>query len=365
MRRPAVEVRRAVLMTACASMCLVSCAPPSAPVDEMFAHFESDGSPGAAVMVIRDGEVVHAAGYGLADLGTGVPLTPSTPVRLGSVSKAFTAMAVVILEERGLVRFDAPVADWIPELSRFPDVTVRHLLNHTSGLPDYYGEGSPLAEIATAEGRDAPFQNAEAASLYETWGEPRFAPGERFEYSNPGYELLALMVERVSGSTFAEFLEAEIFSPLEMETAKVRDLPSTVIPQRAVGYTQDEDSGAWRENDDHWGNWMVGAGGVYASIRDMYLWDQALEAWAESGDRLTESFASAVLNDGSTSEYGFGWSLSDRLGRSAIHHGGGWVGFRTAFFRFPDDRLSVVVLSNATAAADELATAVSQLYLDE
>lgn len=344
---------------------LISCATSSAPVDEVFAHFEVDGSPGASVMVIREGEVIHSAGYGLANLGSDALLSPSTPVRLGSVSKAFTAMAVVILEERGLVAFDEPVTDWVPELGRFPDVTIRHLLNHTSGLPDYYGVGSPLLGIATASDRDTPLQNAEAATVYKTWGEPQIKPGERFEYSNPGYELLALIVERVSGDTFAEFLEANIFSPLKMDTAAVRDLPSKVIPGRAVGYTQEEGNESWRENDDHWGNWMIGAGGVYASILDMYLWDQALYDWAESGDRLVESFTPAVLNDGSTSEYGFGWFVSDLMGHRAIYHTGSWVGFRSAFFRFPDDRLSVIVLSNASANARELATTVARLYLDE
>jgi CubicO group peptidase (beta-lactamase class C family) len=291
-------------------------------------------------------------------------MSPSTPVRLGSVSKAFTAMAVVILAEQGKVDFDANAKEWIPELARFPDVTVRHLLNHTSGLPDYYDEGSPLEEMATASGRDGPLQNAEAASVYQTWGEPVFAPGERYAYSNPGYEVLALIGERASGVSFAEFLDREIFTPLGMETAAVRDLPTTEIPGRAIGYAPDEGGEVWREADDHWGNWLVGAGGVYASVEDMYEWDQALYRWADSGQRTTEAFTPAVLNDGSTSDYGFGWGLSDLLGRNAIHHNGGWVGFRTSFFRFPDDHLSVIVLSNASAETEELATITAQLYLD-
>jgi CubicO group peptidase (beta-lactamase class C family) len=335
-------------------------------VDSLFSVFATDSTPGAAVMVIREGEVLHAAGYGLANLRDGSPMHPSTPVRLGSVSKAFTAMAIVILEERGELSFDAPAVDWVPELARFPGITIRHLLNHTSGLPDYYDDESPLGEIATSADRDKPLQNAEAVAVYEGWGEPRFPPGDRFEYSNPGYEVLALIVERISGRTFADFLASEIFTPLDMTTAAVRDLPGTVIPGRAIGYEQkqEEDTG-WQESDDHWGNWLVGAGGVYASLEDLYRWDQALYRWADSGDRTTEAFEPARLNDGTMSEYGFGWGLSDRLGRAAIHHNGAWVGFRTSLLRFPEERLTVIVLSNASAPAGALADSTAAVFLQD
>ncbi len=331
-------------------------------VEAIFTEYTLEGSPGATVMVISDGAVIHSAGYGIANLSNSAPLQPSTPVRLGSMSKAFTAMAIVILKESGDLSYDSLVTEWVPELSRFNGITVRHLLNHTSGLPDYY-EGSPLGKIATASDREIPLQNAEAVSVYKGWGEPLFPPGNRFEYSNPGYEVLALIVERVSGMTFAQFLNAEIFTPLGMSTAAVRDLPSTVIPDRAIGYSLQDKTEAWQENDDHWANWMLGAGGVYASLDDLYLWDQALHAWAETGDRATEVFAPARLNDGSESLYGFGWSLSDRLGREATHHKGSWVGFRTSIVRFSEERLTVIVLSNASAAADELTDATASIFL--
>ncbi len=313
-------------------------------------------------MVIRDGAVIHSRGYGLADLVDTRSLQPSTPVRLGSVTKAFTAMAIVILEESGDLTYDAPVTDWVPELARFEGITVRHLLNHTAGLPDYYGE-SPLEELATAPARETPLANAEAATVYETWGEPVFPPGDRYEYSNPGYEILALIVERASGMTFGQFLDVHIFDPLGMSTAVVRALPETVVPKRAIGYSPQEDAEGWRENDDHWGNWLVGAGGVYASLNDLYWWDQALYEWAETGERLTEVLSPATLSDGTQSPYGFGWRVSDRLGHAAIHHGGSWVGFRTSIVRFPEERLTVIVLSNATAAAGRLADSVAAIFL--
>jgi len=355
------HIRQGVLF---AVALLMSCAPPPESVDEIFAPFEAEGSPGASVMVIRDGDVLHSAGYGTANLGDGSAMSPSTPVRLASVSKTFTAMAIVILQEQGLVDFDAEVTAWVPELARFPDVTVRHLLNHTSGLPDYYDDESSLEEMAKAPERQRPFQNAEAASIYQSWGEPAFVPGEQFSYSNPGYDLLALIVERASGVTFAEFLDVEIFTPLGMQTAVVRDLPTTLIPGRAIGYELEEGGDGWREWDEHWGNWLVGAGGVHASAEDLYRWDQALYQWAESDERMDEVFMPAVLNDGTVSEYGFGWDVSDRLGRRAIHHNGEWLGFRTSLFRFPEDGLSVVVLSNASVDTEELAVVTAELFLD-
>ena len=360
-----------IICAAFAVLALVSCggAPETGTidlgpeVDAIFAGYAVEGSPGASAMVIRDGAVVHSAGYGIANLSNGAPLQPSTPVRLGSVTKAFTAMAVVILEESGDLSYDSPVTEWVPELARFDGITVRHLLNHTSGLPDYY-DGSPLEEMATAADRENPLQNAEAVSVYEAWGEPVFPPGDRHEYSNPGYEVLALIVERVSSMTFAQFLDTQIFDPLRMSTAAVRDQPSTVIRGRAIGYSPQQATEGWQEDDDHWGNWLVGAGGVYASLDDLYRWDQALHAWAETGDRTREAFAPARLNDGTESPYGFGWRVSDRLGREAIHHDGGWVGFKTSLVRFPEEGLTVIVLSNASADAGELADSTAAVFLN-
>jgi CubicO group peptidase (beta-lactamase class C family) len=333
-------------------------------VDALFSEFMEPGSPGAVVMVIREGKVLHSRGYGLADLDRGTPLTPSTPVRLGSMTKAFAAMAIVLLEERGDLSYDDPVVRWVPELAPFDGITLRHLLNHTSGLPDYY-EDSPLEELATAPGRELYFANAEAIAIYESWGEPLFGPGERYEYSNPGYEVLGLVTERVTGMRWGEFLAENLFAPLEMSTTVVRDQPDDVVPGAAIGYAPDSASGDWIEDDAHWLNWMVGAGGIYSSLEDLYRWDQALWGWAASGDRLDQVFEPARLNDGASSPYGFGWRVSDQLGREAIHHGGSWVGFRTAISRFVGEELTVIVLTNNSGAAAALRDAVAALYLTQ
>ena len=337
----------------------------NARIDALFSEFDVPGSPGAAVMVIAANEVVHARGYGLADLETGERLTPATPVRLASVTKQFTATAIMLLAEDGLLSFDDPAVRWVPELSRFSDVTIRHLLNHTGGLPDYY-DGPFQADLPSVD-EDSLLTNVDAISLYETWGDPVFAPGGRFEYSNPGYEVLGLIIERASGMTFGAFLRENVLLPLGMTTAVVRDRPEVTIPNRAVGYRPSDAGGdrPWEEHDDHFGNWMVGAGGLYASLNDLYQWNQSLSQEALiSHETLTEAFSPAVLNDGTSSPYGFGWDLRPRVDVAAVNHNGGWVGFRTSMIRFTDTPLAVIVLSNASAAAAELADEVAKIGLN-
>lgn len=352
-----------LLLAGCASRGGEPHRSPGERVDALFQKYQTEDSPGAAVMVVRDGIVLHSKGYGMADLEAGLPLTPATPVRLGSLTKAFTAFAIVLLAEDGELSYDEPAARWVPEIERFSGITVRHLLHHTSGLPDYY-EGSPLEQVAAATGEETLFTTAEAISIYQSWGEPVFGPGERFEYSNPGYEVLALITERASGRSLGDFLKQNLFDSLGMSTAFFRDRPEGIPSQRAVGYSPKKLGRGWVENDDHLLNWVMGAGGLYASLEDMYLWDQALWQWAAAGDRLLEVFAPARLMDGSFSPYGFGWSVSDLNDRAAMHHTGAWVGFRSAIARYEGERLTVIVLSNATAPAAELRDSIAAIYLE-
>lgn len=156
-------------------------------------------------------------------------------MRLASLSKSFTAVAVMILAGRGDLGYDDPAVRWVPELRRFPGITVRHLLNHTAWLPDYY-DSAPVRALVSDPERSRPLGNGDVVAVYETWGEARFEPGERFEYSNPGYEVLALIIERVSDRSYADFLDAEIFDPLGMATATVRANPDPRIREAAIGY---------------------------------------------------------------------------------------------------------------------------------
>ncbi len=331
-------------------------------VDSIFAVYTVEGSPGAAVMVIKKGEIVHAAGYGLADLKTDAPLTPATPIRLGSVSKQFFTMGIMLLAEKDSLDYDDPVVNWIPEMHRFPGITIRHLMNHTSGLPNYYSE---LERLNPQLDDDPLITNAEAASVYNSWGDYEFQPGERYQYNNPAYEILALIIERISGQSARAFMQRNVFTPLGMSTADIRDRRDFKIPNSAVGYSMNDDSTAWVENDDNALNGLIGAGGVYASLLDMYRWDQSLYAGGVVSEKtLSEAFQPTTLNDGSTSEYGFGWSTADQNGHQNLSHNGAWVGFRTSIDRYVEQHLTIVILTNSTGRVDRFRNEVAQLFLD-
>jgi N-acyl-D-aspartate/D-glutamate deacylase len=294
-------------------------------------------------MVIRDGEVAFAAGYGLADLERREPITSQTTFDLASVSKQFTAAAVLILAERGELELDDPMVEHLPELARFGDrITLRHLLTHTSGLPDYY---DALEAVAVADGSRP--DTAAAMRFLAAWdAPPLFPPGERWEYSNPGYEMLALVVERASRQRFGAFLEESIFRPLGMTGSVVRDNTEPVIAHRARGYTSRD--GRFELLDDHPLNHIIGSGSVFSSIEDLARWDRALDTETlVRRSTLEEAWTPVELAGGERYPYGFGWELGDYggLGRR-VHHTGHWLGFSNYLGRLPERRLTVIVLSN-------------------
>lgn len=305
-------------------------------------------------MVIYDGKVVHQAGYGYADIDNRIPITADSAFNLASVSKQFTAMAVMVLAERGALAYDDPISRYLPELAPYKGVTIRHLMTHTGGLPEYY------EVIDTSSGMPS---NADALALLGEMGESVFAPGERYEYSNPGYDMLAPLVEAASGMNFASFMRERVFAPAGMLQAMVHDHTQPVIPQRAFGYQPDGDG--YILDDDDPLNGIVGSGSMYATLNDFFAWDQALYGNAlVSREELDEAFTPMVLNDGSTVDYGFGWRVDDYGGRRRVRHGGSWVGFRTHIARYPDDRFSIVILSNrADFRPDEYIDPITDLYL--
>jgi CubicO group peptidase (beta-lactamase class C family) len=329
----------------------------SAAVDALFLNGEPGAAPGAAVIVIRNGEVLKRAGYGMADLERGAPIGSNTAFRLASVSKQFTAMAIMLLEEEGRLAYDDPITRFLPELARFGDaITIRHLLTHTSGLPDYYDV------MVQVSGVERPLTK-HALDVFEKWGEPLFAPGERYEYSNPGYELLALIAERASGQSFPEFVAERIFEPLGMTHSLVVDERALDIPKRALGYRRNGE--AFEEYDDDPLNYIFGSGGIYSTVEDLYQWDRAL--YTEklvSAETLKQAFTPVRFDDGEKYGYGFGWRLGEHMGRRRVAHAGGWVGFSTFIARYVNDRFSVIVLTNLEDAdAEALANAIAGIYL--
>jgi len=305
-------------------------------LDESFAGYSERGEPGVAVMVIEDGAIRLQQTYGVADIERRNPITPDTAFRLASVSKQFAAMAVMILAEEGKLHYDDPVSRFVPELAPYEGVTVRHLLQHTGGLPDYYDV------IDTSNGMPT---NQDAARLLGELASPEFPPGERYSYSNPGYDMLGPLVESASGKPFVRFVKERIFVPAGMTASLVHDHTLPVVANRATGY--DIVDGEIVEDDADPLNGIVGSGGIYTTLNDMYRWDQAL--YGEdlvSRETLELAYTAGVDSRGASIDYGFGWRIGDYRGHRRVSHGGSWVGFRTHIIRIPDLRFAVVLLSN-------------------
>jgi CubicO group peptidase (beta-lactamase class C family) len=229
----------------------------SAQVDALFAPLQKGVQPGAGVLVVWRGSIAHQAAYGYADVEKRVPLTVDSTFRLDSVSKQFTAMAIMILAQDGRLRYDDSIARYLPELASYPGVTVRNLLNHTGGLPDYYDL------IDTSRGWPT---NAEARVLLGKMAKPDFAPGSRYEYSNAGYDMLAEVVEAASGQKFPAFMRERIFEPLQMKHSLIYDTTKPHVERRVLGY--DPDGKGFKLDDEHPLNGIVGSGGVFSTLGD-------------------------------------------------------------------------------------------------
>jgi len=326
-------------------------------IDDMFAFTRQGRHPGAAVMVIHDGVVQHRQGYGLADLEAGLPISGETAFYLCSLAKAFTAMAVMLLAEADQVRYDAPLRQFVPELPSYADpITVRHLLYHTSGLPDYFqlSQRRDLAELAG-------FTNADVLRWLCRLEALDFPPGERRQYSNAGYVLLATLIARVAGQPFHRFLQERIFSPLGMQRTLVYDESGPVVPQVAHGYFAGTALGGDYQRWDY-NLRTAGGGGIFSTIDDLYRWDQALDTERlVTAATLREAWTPGHLIDGATFGYGFGWEIGNFRGWRQLAHSGNLAAYHARFLRFPEEHWSVIVLANAdrvnaVACAEQVAT---------
>lgn len=294
--------------------------------------------PGASVLVLEGGDAVFQRSYGLADLEAGVTSSPTTNYRLASVSKQFTAASVLLLVEDGVLTLDDRVRRWLPTLPVAAEaITLRHLLSHTSGLVDY--------EDLLPPDQARQIHDADVLRLLEREERLYFPAGSDYRYSNSGYALLALVVERASGQRFAAFLQARIFSPLGMTATLAREDEGPPVTDRAFGYTLVGDR--WERTDQSTTSAVLGDGGIYSSITDLAKWDAA---WYD--DRLLSAPSRALAVQASTAtpepdvaHYGFGWRLQGRM----QWHSGESIGFRNVLLRFPAQRLTVIVLSNRDA----------------
>jgi CubicO group peptidase (beta-lactamase class C family) len=310
--------------------------------------------PGAAVLVLEDGAPLFRRAYGRADLERGVKATAATNFRLASMTKQFTAAAILLLAEDRRLSLDDPVRKWLPSLPPAAEgVTLRHLLTHTSGLIDYEDLIPP---DATEQVRDA-----DVLRLLERENRGYFAPGARYRYSNTGYALLALVVARAAGREFASFLRARIFLPLGMYDSVAYEAGVSSVPHRAFGYSASGSS--WSRTDQSLTSAVLGDGGIYSSIDDLAKWDAALnDTRLLSRESLLAAFTPATDTDDSQVRYGFGW----RITGETLWHSGETIGFRNVIVRFPRRHFTVIVLTNRDEPEPYgLALSIARLYLPD
>lgn len=334
-------------------------------VDEFMASFIEPGQPGGAVLVMREGAVLHRAAYGLADLDTQEPLTPDSIFHIGSVGKQFTGMAILLLAEDGLLSVDDPLSKHLPELASFGDeITLRHLLYHTSGLP---GADEDEAMLEALYGYADEPDNEDVLTVLAEMGEAVAEPGEEYAYNNTGYDLLGLVVEQVSGQPFPSFMENRIFGPLGMEdTFSLPNPERRADPRIAHSYVEGDD-GIEAYDSDPLDN-IVGSGSIYSTVGDMALYDQALDAGKlVRPTTLAEAFESGTLNDGTSLGYGFGWDVGVEEGIAYQSHEGAWLGFLSYYARLPEQQLTVIVLLNRDYEVpdEEIAFKIAEFYLGD
>jgi CubicO group peptidase (beta-lactamase class C family) len=334
---------------------------PEQQVDALFAKWNRPGMPGAVVEVLRDGKVVLAKGYGMADLEHNVPMTPSASFTVGSNSKQFTAFSIYLLAQDGKLSLDDDIRKVLPEVPDFgKTITIRHLLHHTSGLRDYFDlmfmTGTRVDDVLTQE---------DGLALVKRQRALNFAPGRHYVYSNTGYLLLGQIVQRVSGMPLAEFARVRIFEPLGMQHTRFLHGYGTLVPQRALPYLP---SGAGGYEYVAVGDSADGAGGLVATAGDLALWDRNFYDGRVGGLALLARMQEpGVLGDGKPFNYASGLVVDAYRGRRIVEHGGAISGFNAQMTRFPDQHFSVLVLANTSGSdldASQMTRRIADIYLD-
>jgi CubicO group peptidase (beta-lactamase class C family) len=319
----------------------------SAQIDDYIAGLIRPNGPGLALAVTESGHVVHAAGYGRADIGSGRPIAPETIFHLASCGKQFTALGILMLAEQRKLGLDDPIGKHLPALAGFgPGVTLRRLLHHTSGIRDFYDEAG-MDEVLARNERPT---NADViklcADLECPMAEDRIGPGDTFSYSNSGYDLLGAVIEHVSGQSYHDFFQQRVFDPLGMkDTFSVPD-PRAGDPRCATGYVLDDRGDLVAHGGSEFDD-LVGSGSFYTTVRDLCRYDQALNEHSLIGQTaLREALTSGRTNDGEFTNCGFGWYLGDYQGMPFADHSGSWIGFYSYIARYLERPLSMFMLAN-------------------
>ena len=352
-------------------------------LDAILTKAVAPGQPGLAVLVKKDGQILYEKGFGARKSGNSAPVTPDTDFRLASVTKQFTAMAVMLLVHEGKLRYDSALTEIFPEFPTYgKTITIRHLLTHTSGLPDYEDVMERVEKFGAKRwSAEHQIQDQEVLALLEKETRGKFAPGTSWAYSNSGYVILGLIVAKVSGISYPEFLERRIFAPLQMRNTLAYQKEKNEIPQRSFGHSRER--GRLVLTDQSSTSATLGDGGVYSNLVDLSKWDDALANYTLlSAEEMQTALTPVKLSDGREPHwpiapdgdnlapgkpvsYGFGWFLDSYPGHPRMWHSGTTIGFRNVIERFMLDRLTIVILCNRSDFdPTALAFNIFELYME-
>src|SRR5271154_164503 len=331
----------------------------AAAVDEVFADFAKPDAPGCSLAVSRDGHLLYAKSYGMANLELDVSLSPTSVFDIGSTSKQFTAASILLLEKQGKLAVADDVHKYVPELPDYgKKITILNLLNHTSGLRDYL----VLFELA-GENVDSVTTDEEALALIARQKALNFDPGSEWLYSNTGYFLLSVIVKRVSGKSLRDFAAENIFQPLDMTHTQFRDTHTSLIPNRALAYDPVEKGQGYTLDVSYFE--QTGDGAIHTTVGDLLKWDENFYSAKVGGaDFLADMQQTGTLSSGKHLEYAKGLSVSSYRGLRTVRHGGSWGGYRAELLRFPDQHFSVACLCNRSDGnPSRHANQVAEIYL--
>ena len=326
-------------------------------IDSLFAPWNTENHPGGTVLICQKGETIFSRAYGLASLEYNIPNTLNTRFNIGSLSKQFTAMGIVLLEEQNKLSFDDDIRQYIPELAPYDTtITIRHLLHHTSGIRDIHGL------LGLAGWRPADLEtNEDVYRIFKNQTDLNFNPGDQLSYSNTGYIFLAKIIENVSGLTFEQWMKQNIFDPLGMKNTYVETHHDRIVANNATSYYQSDE---FKRAIAYWG--YFGSGNMHSTIEDLNIWLQNFSTpkkeWASAFNTL---LTRTPLNNGFKTPFGFGVRIEDYEGKKVIQHGGSVGGFRAIARVFPEEQLHIVMLSNySRSGIGSKINSISNLLLD-
>lgn len=356
------------ILLSLAAVCLVVTSarcendPRAAHVDSMMKEWVDPDSPGAAIVVVRDEEILYEAGYGMANIECGLHVTPSTVFNVGSLAKQFTAFAIALLVERGNISLDDDIRTYLPEVPDFDvTITIRNLIGHTSGLREHYD----LLLMAGWDYHDV-IEPGQILKLVSKQRQLNFAPGEDWLYCNTGYTLLAEIIARITGQSFAAWMSENVFGPLGMSSTQFPERYSTPIENRAYSYNYVSSASGERYEIDVLSSNDVGCSNLWTTVEDMVRWISNLDDPGIGGPSVGRLLAErAVLNSGEETDYAFGHFIGEYKGLPTVSHSGKVAAYRSYLIRFPEQRFAVAVMCNGSwIMPTVIGKKIADIYLD-